>query len=68
MFTGDTVSVLFGVAWLLPLVVGGVVLPRRGSWLVGLACWLVLFSGAAALGYNVSHVHSGMGFLGRWLD
>ncbi len=61
-------GVLVSVAWLAPLIVGGVLLPSRGCWLAGLGCWLVLFSGTMALGYNVSHVHSGMGFLICWLE
>ena len=67
-FVGDALDVLVSVAWLLPLIVGGVLLPVRGCWLAGLGCWSVLFSGTAALGYNVSHVQSGMGFLIRWLE
>jgi hypothetical protein len=61
-------DVLLSVTWLSPLVLGGVLLPRRGCWCAACGCWLVLFSGTAALAYNVYHVHSGMGLLWRWID
>ena len=66
-FVGDAREVLVAVAWLMPLIIGGVLLPNRGCWRTGLGCWSVLFSGTVSLGYNVSHLHSGRGFLIRWL-
>jgi hypothetical protein len=67
-FAKNTASVLVAVACLCPLVVGGVLLPRRGDWLTASGYWLVLFGGATAMGYNVSHVYSGVGFFSRWLE
>lgn len=66
-FVGDVAEVLVAVVWLSPLIVGGMLLPIRGCWRVGLGCWSILFSGMAALSSNVSHVDSGRGFLIRWL-
>jgi hypothetical protein len=67
-FGGSVQGLLVGVAWLLPPIVGGVVLPRRGLWLTALGYWLVLFGGAAALAYNFSHWNSGfMGFFHGWV-
>ena len=68
LFAGDTHEVLKSVVWLLPLIVGGAVLPRWGGWLTAVGCWLLLFTGVTALAYDVSHVHSGVGFFGSWLD
>jgi hypothetical protein len=67
-FVQDASRLLVALAWLIPVIGGGVVMTVRGSWLTALGCWAVLFSGSAALGYNVSHVDSGMGFLIRWLS
>jgi hypothetical protein len=67
-YVGDASGVLVSVAWLFPLILGGVLLPSRGCWRAGSGCWSILFSGTLALSYNVSHVHSGMGFLIRWLE
>jgi hypothetical protein len=67
-FVGDITGLLFSVALLSPLIVGGVLLPGRGCWWTGLGCWSVLFSGTAALGYNFSHAWSGRGFLIRWVS
>jgi hypothetical protein len=66
-FVGNVSEVFVSVAWLSPLIIGGVLLPSRGYWRAGLGCWSILFSGTAALSYNVSHVDSGWGFLIRWL-
>src|SRR5579871_1884192 len=63
----NTAMFLITIAWLSPLVVGGVSLPIRQCWWTASACWAVLFSGMTALGYNFSHVYSGTGFLLRWL-
>ena len=68
LFVQDTRGVLVSIAWLLPLVVGGVILPRRGAWLSAAGCWAILFGGVIALSYNVSHVESGVGFLMRWVS
>jgi hypothetical protein len=62
LMAGDTLSLLVAIAWLSPVIVGGLLLPRRGAWLAGLGCWLVLFSGVAALTYSVSHSNSGKSF------
>jgi hypothetical protein len=67
-FVENAPEVLVSVAWLLPLIIGGVLLPSRGCWRAGLGCWSILFSATMALGYNVSHAHSGMGFLIKWLE
>ncbi len=64
---GDAPSLLVAIAWLSPVAVGGVVLPRRGAWLAGAGCWLVLFAASFALTYNVSHWTSGMSFFWRWV-
>lgn len=64
----DGRDVLVGVAWLVPPAVGGIVLPRRGEWVVGAGCWLVLFAGTAALTYSAWHTHSGMGLVVVWRD
>jgi hypothetical protein len=67
-FGGASWVVPIAVAWLTPLIVGGVALPRRGLWLTAVGYWLVLFSGTAALQYNFSHYTSGfMGFFHGWV-
>jgi hypothetical protein len=58
--------VLFAVAWLVPSILGAVLLPGRALWLVCAAYWLLLFAGVAALTYTVHHIHSGMDFLIMW--
>ncbi len=68
MFVFNSSDVVFSVAWLVPIIAGGVMLPGRGYNLTGLGCWSVLFSGTVALGFNVSHSGCGMGFLMRWLS
>jgi hypothetical protein len=60
-------DVLLAVVWLLPLIVGGVGLPRRGCWLVGVGFWAVLFGSVAALTYSATHDASGVGLFGAWL-
>ncbi len=67
-FIGDTSGLLISVALLSPLIVGGGLLPARGCWWTGVGCWSVLFSGTAALAYNLSHAWSGRGFLIRWFS
>jgi hypothetical protein len=59
-------TVLWSVALLSPLVAGGVILPSRGRWVDGVGCWVVLFAALEVLGYNVTHIHSGVGFFGSW--
>jgi hypothetical protein len=59
-------GVAVGVAWLTPVAVAGMVLPRRGCWLVGVGCWAVLFSGSAALAYTATHPGAGMGLVFAW--
>lgn len=68
LFVEDARGVFVSIAWLLPLVVGGVILPRRGAWIAGAGCWAMLFGGVTALAYNVSHIGSGVGFLMRWVS
>lgn len=55
----NTPSLLIALLLLSPVVIGGVILPRRGSWLGGVGFWLVLFSAVVSLAYNAS---------GRWLS
>jgi hypothetical protein len=65
----DARALPYAIAWLAPLAVGGVVLPRRGAWLAGVGFWLLLFGGVYALAYNFTHCESGMtGFLGGWVS
>ena len=66
-FVSNESEVLVSVAWLSPLIVGAVLLPVWGSWWPGVGCWSVLFSGTAALAYDLSHEGSGVGFCIRWL-
>jgi hypothetical protein len=65
-WVGGTHGVVVAVAWLSPLVVGGVILPSRGYWFAGLGCWAVLFAGTAALSYSASHFTSGVGLFFAW--
>ena len=68
LFTQDAREVFVSIAWLFPLVVGGALLPQRGARFAAAGCWAVLFAGMVALAYNVSHVHSGIGFFVRWVS
>jgi hypothetical protein len=54
-------GVAIGVGWLVPLALGGAVLPPRGCWFAGIGCWAVLFGATAALTCTVSHGGSGVG-------
>jgi hypothetical protein len=65
-FVYNALTVLWSVMWLSPLVVGGVLLPSLGRWLDGVGCWVVLFAALEVLGYNVNHIHTGVGFFGSW--
>jgi hypothetical protein len=40
------------IAWLLPLLLGGMVLPRLGYWLTSASCWMILFAGYGAASYS----------------
>jgi hypothetical protein len=68
MVIGDMGELLVGLAWLFPVVVGGVLLPSRGLWLPGLGCWSVLFSVVTALSFNAYNRTAGMAFWWRWLE
>jgi hypothetical protein len=48
--------------FLVPVVMAGLILPRRGSWLGGMGFWLVLFSAVAWMAYDATH-RRGIGFL-----
>lgn len=62
-------AAIIGVVWLVPLVAGGMYLPRAGYWITSAGCWTVLFGGVAALSYSTSHLRSGMGlFLNSWVS
>jgi hypothetical protein len=67
LLVGYTPSILAAVTFLSPVIVGGVLLPRRGSWLGGLGCGLVLFSATECLTYNVAHDDSGLSFFWGWV-
>jgi hypothetical protein len=67
LFVGDSTQLPWAVGWLAPMTIGAVLSFVRGYWFAGLACWAVLYSGMAALSYNLSHTGSGIGFLCRWL-
>jgi hypothetical protein len=60
--------VLWSVAYLVPFVIGGVLLPARRLWLPGVACWCILFSGTLVLAYNTTNFDSrhGRGFFFHW--
>jgi len=60
-------GVVQSIEWVAPLLVAGVILPFRGSGLAGWGCWLLVFCCVSAATFNVYHVHTGMGFLVRWL-
>jgi len=59
-------GVLAAAAWLVPPVVGGVLLPAAGHWRSGLGCWSAAFAGVAATTYSVYSVHSGAGLILVW--
>jgi hypothetical protein len=67
LWAGDGPSMLVAIAWLSPIVVGGVWLPRQGAWLTATGYWLVVFAAAVALGYNTTNWSSGQGYLSRWV-
>lgn len=61
-------GLISSIAWLLPLVAGGLILPRSRCWFAGFGCWAVLFGCVAALTYTVTHPHSGVGMFFRWME
>jgi hypothetical protein len=63
LFTRSEIGLLIAVAWLTPLIIGGLVFPRRSLWLLSVAYWLVLLSGVVALAYTLTHPFGGQGFL-----
>jgi len=68
LYVGDVQELIVAIIWLFPLVVGGVVLPRWGAWLVAEGYWAVLFGGVTAVAFNVSHVDGGVGLLATWVE
>jgi hypothetical protein len=53
--------------WLCPLIIGGVVLPTRGAWLVGAGYWLALFGGTLAIVDSAAHSMGGsLSFFQAW--
>jgi hypothetical protein len=64
---GDTQGLLVAILFLFPVVFGGVLLPRWGSWLGGAGFWLVLFSATTCLAYNSTHPYSGQSFFWSWV-
>jgi hypothetical protein len=68
-WVGGAVGVVVGVAWLVPLIAGGLLLPCARCWLAAVACWALLLAATAALMYSASHRLSGMGlFLNGWVS
>jgi hypothetical protein len=67
-WVGTDRDILFCIAWLFPLAVGGAVLPLRGYWLVGVAFWAVLFASISALTYSACHDTSGVGLFLVWMS
>jgi hypothetical protein len=54
------------IALLVPLVIAGTVFPRWGEWLAAAGVLLFLFESTVALGYNISHGLSGVGYWTGW--
>ena len=52
-YVWHTRGVLYSIACLSPLIVGGAILPGRGAWISAAGCWLVLFAGLATVEYNL---------------
>lgn len=63
----DTFTLRICLAWLSPLVLGGVVLLRRGDSLAWGACCAMLFASDVALSYTATHGLTGVGFLYSWI-
>ncbi len=64
----NTLEVYGSVVWLLPVLVGGVFLPRWGCWLTAMGCWSLLLSSSVIPGFNASHWDYGMGFFVHWIS
>lgn len=60
---GTSFDLLHNVVWLIPLILGGLVLPRKDYWLAGIGCWFVLLAGTTALTYST--LDNG-GVVGLW--
>lgn len=62
----------FGVfkvmAFLIPVVVGLPLFPRRGAWASACGAALLLFAAIAALTFNLRHEGAGIGFWLGWLE
>ncbi|CAN5632692.1 hypothetical protein BH11PLA2_BH11PLA2_13420 [soil metagenome] len=65
---GSVVGVLINIAWLVPLFVGLLVLPRRRFWITSMACWQLLLAASIACGHNMTHWWSGIGFFFAWIS
>jgi hypothetical protein len=67
-WAGDREDAVPGLVWLVPVVVGSVVLPQRGYHVAGAACWALLLAGTVALTYSATHWGSGVGLFYAWLE
>jgi len=67
-FIYDRSAVLRSIAFLVPVLIGAVNFFFRRLWISAGGAWLVLFAWIAALSYNTSHVHTGIGFWAAWAD
>jgi hypothetical protein len=67
---GSPPGISVAACWLVPAVLGALLLPCYGCWLTGVGCWSLLFGAIVALGYNTSHPlgHSGVGLFHVWLE
>lgn len=61
-------TLIYSIVFLVPAVVGGLKVARRGMWLSGLGCWLIMFSAASILSHNVSHLSKKIGFFATTWD
>jgi hypothetical protein len=59
-------GIIYAAVWLLPPIVGGVVLPTSGHWWSGVGCWAATFAGVAATTYSVHSIYSGAGLFFLW--
>lgn len=67
MNVSSSLDCIRAVSLLVPLVGGFVYFFHRGCYYAASGLWLILFASVAILGFNVSHWHSGVGFLSRWI-
>ncbi len=67
-FLYDSRGVIVSVAWLVPLLIGAIELPRHRAWLISVGYWGLILHVTSALSYNVHHIHTGIGFVGSWAD